>query len=146
MGGNYRHEEQLTAMYSKRHNLPSEQDGTGDLDRRESALNARVAQFENIVRKTKLSTAERLESIASDEARLAAKWDEIQEALDALAAREEDVRRREERVEEQLAKLSEREETFRRNSETFQARSDQILRQIGQQREELRDLIRNISK
>ena len=133
-------------MHDKRSDFPSGQGRTDDLDRRESALNARVAQFENIVRKTKLSAAERLESIASDEARLAAKWDEIEEALEALAARENDVRRREELVEKQLAKLNEREEAFRRNSETFQVRSDQILRQIDEQKEELHSLIRNMGK
>jgi chromosome segregation ATPase len=112
-----------------------------DLNRRESALNQRIASFENIVRKTKLSTAERLEHLVKEETELSTRWNELHEALEALGARENDLRRREALVEEEIAKLNARESALRQNTEAFQARSEQVLRQIDEQKEELRGLI-----
>ena len=112
-----------------------------EMDRRESVLNARIAEFENLVRKTKFSTAERLEKLAGDEKRWAEKWDSLQEAIDSLTARETDLARRESILHAQSAKLAEREGLLRQSEEEFQTRSERILQKITEQKEELQELI-----
>ena len=113
-----------------------------DLDRRESALNARIAAFENIVRKTKLATAERQEKLAAEEAAISAKWEDLRAALSALTERENDLRRREELLQKEIDKINARESVLKQNTEAFQVRSDQILQKIGEQKEELQSLIK----
>ena len=112
-----------------------------DLDRRENALNARIAAFENIVRKTKISTAERIEHLTAGESELSARWDELREAIDALTGREDDLRRREEFVARKAAELDARESALRQKIESFRTRSEKVLVEIGQQKEEVRRLI-----
>ena len=112
-----------------------------DIDRRESALNAQIARFQNIVQKTKISTAERVEHLAAGESELAARWDELREAIDSLTLREENVRRREELVDRKAADLDARESALRQNIESFRARSERVLRQISEQKDEVRRMI-----
>lgn len=112
-----------------------------DMERRENALNARIASFEDIVRKTKISTAERIEHLTAGESELSARWDELREAIDALTRREDGLRRREESIARKAAELDERESALRLKIETFRARSEKVLSQIREQKEEVRRLI-----
>lgn len=116
-------------------------DAPEEIDRREGVLNARIAQFENLVRKTKFSTAERLEKLAEDEKRRTEKWDELREAIRMLTEKETDLARRESTLNVKLAQIAVKEADLCRNEEEFQARSEQILQKITEQKEELENLI-----
>ncbi|MBO7725204.1 MAG: hypothetical protein J6S40_01945 [Thermoguttaceae bacterium] len=112
-----------------------------DMDRRENALNARIAAFESIVRKTKISTAERIEHLTAGESELSARWDELREEIDALTGRENDLRRREAIIARKAADLDARETALRQKTESFRARSEKVLSEISRQKEEVRRLI-----
>ena len=120
----------------------TEQDAfESDLDRRESALNARIAEFENLVRRTQVAAAERIEKIAESERELTRRWGEVQQAIQALNAREAELDRRESAIAGQLATIEEKNNQLRASREEFQNRSERILRTIGEQKDELRKLV-----
>ena len=128
-------------MYDDQFRFTRPEPELDDLDRRESALNAQIARFQNIVQKTKISSAERVEHLAAGESELAARWNELREAIESLTRREENVRRREELVDRKAADLDARESALRQNIESFRARSERVLRQINEQKDEVRQMI-----
>lgn len=138
---------------------PVEQRRTDDLDRRESVLSARIAQFEALVRKTKLTIAEKMDKINRIEEASTSKLTDFSRRESSLAVREAELTRREEefraRADEfaasetkfldRLETLSAHEEELTRTEAEFQNRSERILRQIAEQKRELERLLGRIS-
>lgn len=137
-----------------REEVPFENDS---LVRRETALNARVARFEEIVRQTKLEMAERQSEIDSQSRRLderAAQLDEEQQRLrllaDELAAREEALTRRAQRMADwpaEAARSGRRTDSLGAAAgewEEFQARASDVLVKIGKEKRELEALLAQV--
>lgn len=134
---------------------PVEQRKIDDIERRESVLSARIAQFEALVRKTKLTIAEKMEKISKIEQASTSKLTDFSRRESSLAVREAELTRREEefraRTDEfaasetkfldRLGALSEHEEELTRTEAEFQTRSERILRQIAEQKKELERLL-----
>ena len=130
--------------------VPFENDSLG---RREMALNARMARFEEIVRQTKLEMAQRQSEIDSQSRRLderAAQLDDQQQRLrllaDALAAREEALTRRAEQLADSTALMA---PSGRRTApagewEDFQSRASDVLAKIGREKRELEALLAQV--
>lgn len=126
-----------------------------DLQRRESVLNARIAQFETLVRKTKLSMSEKMDKMREREEFLTERLERFERYEEELSRREEETTRRESvlkdrlvqyaRKEEELLaraeELVEREREIEGASEAFENRSASVLRQIRDQKEELEQLL-----
>ena len=112
-----------------------------DLDRRESVLNARIAEFENLVRKTKFSASQQMEKLSEKEKELIDRWEELQDAIESLTRRESEISRREAILERKLEDLSQREADLRQNESEFETRSRLLLQKINDQKEELAGLI-----
>jgi len=125
------------------------------LDRRESALNARIAQFETIVRKTKLDMAQRRDLLQQDAYRLEDWEKELARREEAVRLKEAELNRREEAFEKRITDFSvhetdylERTEAlvksemeFQRDRENFNSRSAAVLQKIRTQKTELEKLL-----
>lgn len=134
---------------------PVEVRRTDDLDRRESVLHARIAQFETLVRKTKQSIAEKMDKIGKMEESATAKLTEFSRREGSLAVREAELTRREAELRarteafaaseadflDRAEELSAHEEELTRSEADFYARSERVLRQIAEQKKELEHLL-----
>lgn len=130
----------------------------GHLDRREAALNARIAQFETIVRKTKLEMAQMRDELHKSETELQVRRDDLARREQAIRIRLDELTRRESVFQEKLADFSRNESTYlarneellrkeadlQRLSEEFESRSAAVLGQITEQKGALEQLLARI--
>lgn len=138
--------------------FPQEESRVDHLDRREAALNARIAQFETIVRKTKLDMAERRDELQKFSDGVKAQSDDLARREQALRIRAEELGKREEAFRGKLADFSQNETAYlekteelirkearlNREAEEFESRSAAVLAQIAEQKGALDRLLTRI--
>lgn len=128
------------------------------LDRREAALNARIAQFETIVRKTKLEMAQMRDDLTEREAQIGLRSDDLARREQAIRIRLDELTQRENAFDEKLAKISQNESAYlarneeilrreadlQQRSEEFESRTAAVLGQINEQKRTLEQLLARI--
>lgn len=126
-----------------------------DLQRRESVLTARIAQFETLVRKSKLTLSEKMEKVEKKEKEVEEKEGELSRREGTLAVRQEELNHREAGLRARLEELANsqaeyldraedllrQKEEFEEAQRKFDARTAAVLRQIAERKAELDSLL-----